>query len=61
MYIIKEDAINLINKMPNHSTWDDIMYELYVKKKLATALEAAEDGRVISHENVKKRFLVESS
>ena len=57
MYIIKEDAINLINKMPNHVTWDDIMYELYVKNKLATALEAAEDGRVISHEDVKKRFI----
>ena len=57
MDIIKEDAINLINKMPNHATWDDIMYELYVKKKLATALKAAEDGRVITHADVKKRFL----
>ena len=36
---------------------DDIMYKLYVKKKLATALEAAEDGCVISHEDVKRRFL----
>ncbi|HJH28231.1 MAG TPA: hypothetical protein C5S51_00820 [Methanosarcinaceae archaeon] len=57
MYIIKEYAINLINKMPNHATWDDIMYELYVKKKLATALKAAEGGQVISHEDVKKSFL----
>ena len=59
MDIIKEDAINLINKMPNHATWDDIMYELYVKKKLATALKAAEDGRVVSHDDVKKRFLLQ--
>ena len=36
---------------------DDIMYELYVKNKLATALEATEDGCVIPHEDVKKRFL----
>ena len=36
---------------------DDIMYKLYVKKKLTTTLEAAKDGRVISHEDVKKRFL----
>ena len=38
---------------------DDTMYKLYVKKKLATALEAAEDGRVISHKDVKKRFLLQ--
>lgn len=36
---------------------NDIMYELYIKNKLATALEAAEDGCVISHEDVKRRFL----
>jgi predicted transcriptional regulator len=57
MSIIKEEAKKLIDKLPDQATWDDIMYEFYVKKKLAVALEAAEEGRVISHEEVKKRFL----
>jgi len=43
--------------LPEHATWDDIMYELYVKKKLAVALKAAEEGHVISHEEVKKSLL----
>jgi len=55
--IAKEEAKKLIEKLPEHATWDDIMYELYVKKKLAVALKAAEEGRVLSHEEVKKRLL----
>ncbi|MBN1350877.1 hypothetical protein JXJ21_15770 [candidate division KSB1 bacterium] len=57
MTIVKEEAIKLINRLPDHATWDDIMYEFYVKKKLAIALEAAKEGRMVSHEEVKKRFL----
>ncbi len=57
MSIVKEEAKKLIDKLPDHATWDDIMYELYVKQKLASALNAAEEGRIVSHEEVKKRFL----
>jgi len=57
MSIVKEEAKKLIDKLPEHATWDDIMYELYVKKKLAVALKAAEEGHVISHEEVKKSLL----
>jgi hypothetical protein len=57
MSVVKEEAKKLIDKLPDHATWDDIMYELYVKKKLAVALRAAEEGHVISHEEVKKRLL----
>lgn len=53
----KEEARKLIEKLPDQATWDDIMYELYVKKKLALALDAADKGDVLSHEDVKKRLL----
>ena len=59
MSIIKEEAKKLIDSLPEKATWDDIMYEFYVKKKLAVALDAAEEGRVVSHEKVKKRLLTE--
>jgi len=32
MSIVKEEAKKLIDKLPEYATWDDIMYELYVKK-----------------------------
>lgn len=57
MQIAKEEARKLIDKLPEQATWDDIMYEFYVRKKLETALKAAEEGLVVSHEEAKKRFL----
>ena len=52
----KEEARKIIDGMPEHATWDDIMYQMYVRKKISTAAAAAEDGRVIPHDEVVKRF-----
>ena len=57
MNLVKDEAKKLIEKLPDSATWDDIMYELYVKKKIAAGLKAADEGRIISHEEVKKRLL----
>jgi predicted transcriptional regulator len=59
MSMVKEEAKKLIDRLPEQATWDDIMYEFYVKKKLSVALKAAEEGRVVSHKEVKKRLLSE--
>jgi predicted transcriptional regulator len=55
----KEEAINLIARLPDEATWDDIMYEMYVKKKIELGISAANEGRVVSQEEVKKLFSVE--
>ena len=52
----KEAAIKIIANLPDQATWDDIMYQLYVKKKIELSLKAVEDGKVYSHEEVKKRI-----
>lgn len=56
MGTVKEEARRLVDSMPEHATWDDVMYEFYVKKKLEKALEEADKGEVISHEQVKKEL-----
>lgn len=53
---IKQEAKKIIDKLPNNSTWDDLMYKIYVKNKLAVALKAAAERRIVSHKAVKKRF-----
>jgi hypothetical protein len=55
--LIKEEAKKLIESLPEQVTWDDIMYQFYVKKKLTTSLKAIEDGKIISHEEAKNRIL----
>lgn len=57
MSIVKEEARKVIENLPEDATWDDLMYELYVRQKIEAGLRAAEEGRVISHEQVKQRFL----
>ena len=50
---IKENAKMLINSLPDDSTWDDIMYEMYVKQKIEKGLKEIRSGKIISHSNVK--------
>lgn len=57
MSIAKEEAKKLIETLPDTATWDDIMYEFYVRQKVEIAIEDEEAGRVVDHEEVKKRFL----
>jgi predicted transcriptional regulator len=53
----KKQALELIKKLPEKASWDDIMYEIYVRKKIEAGIKAADEGRVVPHEEVKKRFL----
>jgi predicted transcriptional regulator len=51
--------MQLISRLPEAATWEDIMYRLYVKSKIEDGLKAADEGRTIPHENVKERFAIE--
>lgn len=53
----KEAARQLIDQLPDQATWDDIMYELYVKQKIEAGLKAGEEGRTIPHEEMRRRLL----
>lgn len=57
MSIIKDEAKKIIEKLPEQATWDDIIYHLYVRKKISNSLEAAERQEIVDHEEVKKRVL----
>jgi len=56
MSAVKEEAKKLIDTLPEQATWDDVMYELYVKQKLQKALDEAAAGKVVSHENAKQEL-----
>ncbi len=52
----KEEVIKLIKKLPESATLDDIMEELYFQKKVDRGLKDLEKGRIISHEEAKRRL-----
>ena len=53
---IKEEARRLIDKLPQNSTWDDLMYEIYVRQAVEAGLADSEAGRVTPVEQVRKKF-----
>ena len=53
----KDAARQIIEHLPKQATWDDIMYELYVKQKIEEGLADIEAGRAIPHEEVKAELL----
>ncbi len=56
MITVKEEAKKLIDNLTDEFTWDDLMYEIYVRQIVELGLKAVKEGRIISHEEIKKRF-----
>jgi predicted transcriptional regulator len=53
----KKSAQEILDRLPEDADWEQIMYELYVNQKIEQGLKAAAEGRVISHEEVKRQLL----
>jgi hypothetical protein len=56
MKSVKESVLEVVQDLPDECTWDDVMYRLYVRQKIATALQASESGDVVTHEEVFAEF-----
>ena len=57
---LKEEVIELIKRLPEDTTLDDIIYHLYVKQKISKGIKDIDQGRTVPHEqvmeNAKKRL-----
>ena len=56
---IKQKARNLIDKLPDNSTWDDLMYEIYMRQAIEAGLADSEEEKVISVAEVRTKFKLE--
>lgn len=53
---IKQEARRLIEKLPENATWDDLMYEIYVRQAIEAGLADSEAGRTVDVTEVRKKF-----
>jgi hypothetical protein len=53
---LKQEALNVISKMPDTAEIDDIMYRLYVIDKIRKGRESVKLGEVVSIEHLKKEI-----
>jgi hypothetical protein len=56
MESLKQEALNVISKMPDTAEIDDIMYRLYVIDKVRKGRDAVKRGEVISIDDLKKEI-----
>ena len=53
MQTAKQSAKQLIDHLPDQVSWDEIMYELYVKQKISKGLDAVINDQTVTHEEAK--------
>ena len=57
MQTVKQIIHDIADHLPEQATFDDAMYALYVRQKLERSLQAAEEGKVTSQEEMEKSYL----
>ena len=55
--IAKKQIQEVIERMPDEIDVEDLMYELYVIDKIEAGRKDVREGKIISHEEAKKRLL----
>jgi predicted transcriptional regulator len=53
---IKQEARRLVEKLPEDATWDDLVYQIYVRQAIEAGLEDSEAGRTVDVKEVRARF-----
>jgi predicted transcriptional regulator len=53
---LKSRAMSLVRALPKDSSWDDLMYRIYVRQKIEAGLADIHAGRVHSHESIRREF-----
>jgi hypothetical protein len=59
MSTAKQEARELLERISDNATWDDIMYQFYVEKKVEIGLRDVETGNFVQHEEVRTRYPAE--
>jgi len=53
---IKKEAHRLLDKLPDQATWEDLMYQIYVRQTIEAGIKDSNEGRTVEVEEVQKRF-----
>ena len=53
---IKKEVHRLLEMLPQNATWDDLMYEIYVRQAIEGGLKDSEAGRTTDVKEVRAKF-----
>ena len=52
----KQQARELIDKLPDNATWDDVVHEMAVRRSIERGLSDADAGRLTDAKDVRRSF-----
>ena len=52
----KEEAHQLIDRLPDEATWDDLIHEIYVRQAIERGLADSEAGRTTEVGEVRAQY-----
>jgi hypothetical protein len=53
---VKEEARKLVENLPDDVTWDDLIYQIYVRQTIEAGLADSDADRVTEVEKVREEF-----
>lgn len=56
MSTLHEEAHKLVDQLPKEASWDDLMYQIYVRQKIEAARRAFAEGRFVTQEEAERRM-----
>jgi hypothetical protein len=54
--VTKQDVLDVLRGLPDEFDSEELLYRLYVLRKIHQGEQAIEEGRVVSHEEAKRRM-----
>jgi hypothetical protein len=52
---IKQEAHRLVEQLPDNATWDDLMYEIYVRQAIEAGVIESDTGRTLEGKEVRAK------
>ncbi len=53
---VKQEASRLLDNLSEKATWDDLMYQIYVRQTIEAGIKDSDEGRTVDVQEVRKRF-----
>jgi predicted transcriptional regulator len=54
--LVKDKAHSLVDQMPENSTWDDLIHEIYVREAIEQGLADSKAGRTMEVREVRAQY-----
>ncbi len=55
---LRKEVQDLLEDLPEDAEWEDLMYKIYVRQSIEQGLKDSKEGRVVSHEEIKKKYKI---